>query len=499
MISGKELTFSDYLAIARRRIWLIAIPALVVPVVAYLVSLKIPNRYTSQTLVLVEQQKVPGDFVKPVISEDLNQRLLTMQEQILSRSRLQPIIEKNGLYKADGGKLPIEDVLDQMRKAVAITPIKGDSRGTVPGFYISFTANDPRIAQQVCAEITSMFMEENLRARQQSAQGTTDFLVSQLQDAKQKLDEQDRALAAFKSRYVTQLPERDQTNLTMLTTLNSQLEAVTQGITQAGQQKTYMESLLAQQVASWKSKQVEGAAAPDDLERQRTTLQNELLKLQARYTPDHPDVIKTKDALAQIDRKIAETSAVIAEGRVSLTKSTAIEPTEIVQMRATIRQLDDQVKSKTKDQERIQQEIRTYQARLQLSPLVEEQYKKLTRDYDTAQKFYDELLGKRKQSEMATELERQQQGEQFRVMDPPNMPEKPTYPNRLLITFGGLAAGLILGVGSAAVLEFRDQAFRTEQEVVAALAVPVLVTIPLLDKEFLEKTRKAQQKLTAGA
>lgn len=499
MIGNRELELADYLAIARRRLWLIVIPALVLPVLAYLVSLKIPNRYTSQTLVLVEQQKVPDSYVKPVVSEDLNQRLLTMQEQILSRSRLQPIIEKYDLYKNERRKAPIEDVLDRMRKAVAVTPIKGDGRSAVPGFYISFTSDNPRVAQQVCAEITSMFMEENLRARQQNAQGTTDFLISQLKDAKATLDTQDKALAEFKSKYVTQLPERDQTNLTMLSTLNSQLDAVTQAITQAGQQKTYLESLLGQQVAAWKSKQVEGAAAPDDLERQRTTLQNELIRLQARYTSDHPDVIKTKEALAQIDKKLSDASAAISEGKVSTLKSTAIEPAEIVQLRASIRQLDDSVKSKTKDQERIQQEIRTYQARIQLSPMVEEQYKKLTRDYDTAQKFYDDLLKKRNESQMATELERQQQGEQFSVMDPPNLPEKPTFPNRLMITLGGLAAGAALGAGSAAFLEIRDQSLRTEQDVTASLKLPVLVSIPLLGEEATGHGGKATKKALAGA
>src|SRR6266540_2256434 len=126
MVDDKELGFSDYVAIARRRVWLIVIPTLLLPVLAYLGSLKIPNRYTSQTLVLVEQQKVPDNFVKAVVMEEVNQRLLTMQEQILSRTRLQPVMEKYSLYRDQLGKVPIEDVLEQMRKAIAITPIKAE-------------------------------------------------------------------------------------------------------------------------------------------------------------------------------------------------------------------------------------------------------------------------------------------------------------------------------------------------------------------------------------
>ena len=180
MIGHRELEFGDYLAIVRRRLWLILIPALIVPVLAYTVSLKLPNRYTSQTLVLVEQQKVPDNFVKPVVAEDWNQRLITMQEQILSRSRLQPIILKYDLYHQELAKTAMEDVLEKMRKSILVNPIKGDSGG-VPGFYISFTASDPKVAQEVCGEITSLFMDENVKARQQSAQGTTDFLSSQLE------------------------------------------------------------------------------------------------------------------------------------------------------------------------------------------------------------------------------------------------------------------------------------------------------------------------------
>lgn len=484
MIGKRELEFADYVSIVRRRFWLILVPALVLPVFAYMVSLKIPNRYTSQTLVLVEEPKVPDSFVKPVVSDQLTQRLTTMSEQILSRTRLQPIIEKYGLYKKERTKSPIEDILARMRRNVAVTPIRGvGNAADVTGFYISFTSDTPKTAQQVCTEISSMFIQENLHLRQQMAQGTTEFLSSQLDEAKRKLDEQDSALATFKTKYLNQLPERDNTNLTMLTSLNGQLDAVTQSITQAEQQKTYLESLLAQQVATWKSKQVEGAGDPEDLEKRRSVLQGELIALQGRYTADHPDVIKKKQELALIDKKIADANDLIAAGKVSTKKSTALEPTEIVQLRSSIHQIDSSIKSKIADQERIQQDIRTYQARIQLSPMVEEEYKKLTRDHQTAQTFYDDLLTKKRQSEMATELEQQQQGEQFRVMDPPNLPEKPTFPNRMLITFGGFAVGLALGGGVAFVLESRDQSFRTEQDVIAILKLPVLASIPRVSEE----------------
>jgi len=173
MLGSRQLTWADYVSILRRRWWLVVIPTVLLPILAYVGSLWIPNRYTSKTSVLVEQQKVPDAFVKPVVAEELNQRLATMQEQILSRTRLQPIMERFSLYKSDVGKASTEELLDRMRKALSVSAVKadfGDRTGGLPGFYISFTADDPRVAQQVCAEITSMFVSENLRVREQRAE-----------------------------------------------------------------------------------------------------------------------------------------------------------------------------------------------------------------------------------------------------------------------------------------------------------------------------------------
>jgi polysaccharide chain length determinant protein (PEP-CTERM system associated) len=497
MSGSRELEISDYIAIARRRLWIIVVPALILPVLAYFVSLKIPNRFTSQTLILVEQQKVPDTYVKPVITEELNARLASMREQILSRSRLEPIIEKYSLDVKSRKKLSPDDALDRVRKSIEITPIDSDGRAGTPGFFIAFSWNEARTAQQVCGEIASMFIAENLRDRDLSVQGTTQFLNSQLQIAKQKLDEQDAALAGFKSKYINQLPGRDETNMAMLSSLNSQLDVTIQTITQAEQQRTYLQSLLAQQISNWKSKQVDGAGDPEDFQKRRSALEAELTRLQARYTPDHPDVIKAQDALKRLDRKQAEASAASAEGKPS--KSNGPEPTEIVQLRLSVRQLDDSISNKKKEQERIQQEIRTYQSRIQLSPMVEEQYKKLTRDYQTAQSFYEELLTKSRQSEMATELERQKQGEQFRVMDAPNLPQKPTYPNRLMIVMGGLGAGLVVGAGGATVLEMRDQSLRTEQDVSFTLKLPILASIPILGEEDIVQGKKQKKSMFVGA
>src|SRR6266404_5906659 len=192
MLGHREMTGDEYLEILRRRWWVILIPVVVVPVIVAVTSLSIPNRYVSQTLVLVEGQKVPDSLVRPVVTEELQQRLATMQEQILSRTRLQPIIEKFGVMK--GEPITMEEKVDRMRKLVAVTPvtpIRDTSRGILPGFFVAFTAPTPQLAQQVCSEITSMFMSENLKLREQRAEGTTEFITSQVTEAKRHLDEQD--------------------------------------------------------------------------------------------------------------------------------------------------------------------------------------------------------------------------------------------------------------------------------------------------------------------
>src|SRR5207253_1999839 len=214
---------------------------------------------------------------------------------------------------------------------------------TVPGFYVNFTASGPKEAQDICSGLTSMLLEENLKLREAVAQNTTAFLSRQLEQAKRDIDDQDSKLATFKKQYMGQLPGDEENNLKILMGLNSQLDANTQSLNRAQQDKSYTESLLAQQLAAWKSTQ--SATNPQTLEQQR-----------------------------------------------------------------------------------LQEQIRAYQGRVALSPAVEEQYKLLTRDYDTAQRFYNDLLAKKSQSAMQTDMERGQQGEQMRLLNPANLPDAPSFP-----------------------------------------------------------------------
>jgi polysaccharide chain length determinant protein (PEP-CTERM system associated) len=478
-MTQRQLTPADYVAMLRRRWVLIAILTCVGGPLAYGVSKLLPNRYKSQTLVLVDAPTVPSDVVRPVVTADLNQRLASMQEQILSRSRLEPIIRQFGLYPKDVAVKPMDDLVSRLRKDIEVTPVEAmaETRSQeLPGFHVSVTLDNAKTAQAVCASITTMFIEESVHVREQRSEDTTQFLSQQLQDAKAKLDEQDAKLAAFKSRYIGELPDEEQTNLNLLNNLTTQLDAATQALARAQQDKSFAESMLAPQEQEWKATQA--GKNPSTLQQELKTLEDQLTNLKARYTDDYPDVIKTKNDIAALKKQISNSES--GKGSADGLDTPAIEPPQIQQLRAQIHTYEQAIAAKQAEQDQIKQQIAVYQSRVQSSPAIEQQYKELTRDYQTALDFYNDLLKKRDQSAMATDLEHQQQGEQFRVLDPANLPDKPTFPNRRLFALGGFVGGMALGFGLAFLIEVRDTSLKTESDVEFTLRIPVLAMVPAI-------------------
>jgi len=487
MITNRELTMDDYAAMLRRRAKIILIPALLAPLAGFLISYAFAAKYTSQSLILVEGQKVPETMVQPVVSEDLTARIATLQQQVLSQSRLQPVLEK--LYpNRSGGE--IADMIDSIRLNMSVTPVltplaeigmggrpPKPGQSPVPGFNISYTASSPREAQQICNELTTLFIDENLKSIQAAASGTSDVLNRGLADSKHNLDDLDAKMAEFKKKYVGQLPGDEDNNLKILMGLNSQLEANTQMLNRAEQDKAYAESLLTQQVAAFKASQ--SASNPEVLQKQLADLQAELPELEARYTQDHPDVIKAKADIAEIKKKLAEANKTPADAADPANeKASAMEPPELRQLRLQIHQYGDLITAGNRDQKRLQQEIATYQGRVSLSPAVEEQYKALTRDYDNAQKSYQDLLAKKSTADLTVQMNNQSEGERMFPLNPANFPDAPSFPNRLIFAAGGLGAGLALGAVFAFWLEFRDSSIRTEADAEAVLELPMLVAVP---------------------
>ncbi len=480
MLGHRELTMQEYADILKRRYRLILICTVLFLVAGIVLGNTLPPVYMSQTLVLIEQQKVPEDYVKPVVNEDLNARLASMKEQILSRSRIEPIIERFNLY--GGNNATMDDRVDMTRKAIGINPIpSGLSPHGMPGFYITFKARDARTAQQVCSEITSLFISANLSAREESAEGTTDFLKQQLADSKRKLDEQDAKLADFERKYFGKLPQQEPSNANTLQALTTQLDATTQQISNLQQGGIVLEAMIAQQAQEASIDSTTGASG-DTLEAQLKTALNQEKDLEALYTPDYPDVLAIKRRIANLRAEIAHSASEPAKGNTGANSKgeTAAKSTDTPQLRQLRNQLRVQqasLASAKQEQARIEQKIRVYESRIESSPTIEEEYKQITRDHDTAVQFYNTLLTKMNQSSMATELEHRQEGEQFSVMDAANLPESPTFPNHQMFAGGGLASGLALGLLLTALLEYHDKSLRNESDIFAFTKLPTLAIV----------------------
>lgn len=483
MIVQRELTVEDYIGILRRRWWIVVVPAVVFSICAYTISLFLASRYTSETVVLVEQPAVPDSVVKPVIGGDANERLTTMQEQILSRTRLQQIIEKFGLYKEETGRTSMEDMVVRLRKSITVSAVRpmAETRASgLPGFTVSVVAAQAYTAQQICTEITSFFMQQNVLIREHKTEDITQFLTKQLTESKQKLDEQDAKLADFQRRYMGELPDEMPQNLSLLTGLSSQLEATSQALNRAQQDKMFVESMLQQEKPAQRMA-AQMSTDPDTLHKQLAQLQEQLASLRAQYTDNHPDVRRTRKDIAQLEKRINDSVASPSPAVQSAITEEPVETAQSKQLKAQLYQINTTIREKTTEQARIQQEISTVQAKLKLTPAIGQEYKALTRDYQTALGIYNDLLKKQSDSEMASDLERRQQGEQFRVLDPPSLPQKPTYPNRPVFGVGGLVGGLAFGLAIVFALEAQDTTFRTERDVERVLKLPALAMIPLLE------------------
>ena len=494
MVRNGDISLADVRRIFRRHWWILAITTALGILGAVSAVRVLPKRYTSQTMILVEQPMVPSDYVKPIITGDLTHRLASMQEQILSRTRLQPIVDKFGLYVKDHSKENAEDMVSRLRRAVKVSPMEamaGTDNRQLPGFYVNVDFDDPHVAQQICTEITSMFLEQNAKEREQQAARTTLFLSQQLDEAKVKLDEQDAKLAQFKRQYLGSLPEEEQTNLGLLTGLNAQLEANTQALSRAEQDRAFNESLLSQQEINAKVAQT--PTTPEEATVQLSAMRQQLAILLSHYTPKHPDVVKLQDQINDLQKRRAEAAKTDTPIVATAPVPTAVPP-QTQLLRAKIRQDEINIADLTRSQNQLQEQIRELQGRVRASPVVEQQFKEMTRNHQAAVDFYNELLKRRQNAAMATDLEHQQESEQFRVFDPPSLPQRPSFPNVPFFLGGGLGGGLVVGLGIMYLLAYGDKSLHTERDIEKLLKLPVLTLIPTLKLE----DPKAIGQVTAG-
>ena len=393
MLGHRSLVLDDYVSILKRRGWIVLIPLLLLPIVTVAFSFTIAPEYLSQTSVLVEGQRVAEGIVKPVISQDLDSRLSSMKERILSRSSIQPIIDRYNLYGS--GKLSMDDRIDMARKNIEIKTITSETgRGGLPGFFISFKSGDAHTAQQVCTEITSLFINESLKSTSDAAGGTVDFLRSQLADAKRNMDEQDAKLAAFQQQNFGRLPGEEASNSNILASLNTQLESANQALARMQQDKTFAESLLAQQMSSASvpttptTTPVADTPVESPLVAQLQALQVQRAEMLTHYTASYPDVVALDRRIAELRRAIPRVAPVHA-GVTPAAPVVRQDSPAVQQLKAQIQAAEMGIAGKRAEQGQIQGQISSYQAKLMSSPAIEAQFKQLTRDNQTAQFFYD--------------------------------------------------------------------------------------------------------------
>jgi polysaccharide biosynthesis transport protein len=474
-----------------RRRWWLALPAFGVWMAVWALAWFLPAVYRSETVILLEQQKVPEQYVVPNISADLQDQLQNMTQQILGRARLLNIMQDLNLYPALRARVTGDEMVERMRKDIQVELVQAPNRsGNLTAFKVAYISNNPALAQKVTAQLTSLFINENLTTRQEQSKKTTQFLGAQLEDAGRGLAEQEAKVKEFKSQYLGQLPEQVQSNVQILAGLQAQLQQETDLLGRAKQQSVYFETMRTQ----WSS--LETTLSPSSTTGSLPALAQELARLRAQladlsshYTDRHPDVRKLNDQIAKIEKIKQQMEAQLAAAPPSGATDTMAHPSSPadVQALSSRMEMESQIKANKVEIENrqrsiqdLQKRIGDYQARLNMTPVREQQLAGLTRDYEQSRKNYEQLQAKRDQSGMATDLEKQQQGEQFRVLDPPNLPQKPYAPKRLKLDLIGLVAGLLVGAFVLAGAEIVDDRIYSKEELAKIVSAPVLTEIPPL-------------------
>jgi polysaccharide chain length determinant protein (PEP-CTERM system associated) len=461
---------------------MIVLPLCVCTVAAVFVGKYLPDRYRSETLIMLVPQRIPDSYVKSTVVTPIESRLVTLKEQILSRSRLERIITDLSLYPSLRQRLPMEDVVERMRQDIDVKTTANES------FKVSYVSQDAKIAQKTTERLASLFIEENSRDRANVAEDTNQFLESQLQDARRRLVEQEKKLEEYRRRYSGQLPTQLTANMQSISSAQLQLQSVSDALDRARERRVTFERQLA-------DLQVPDPVVPVPAVTQDGTLvesTSQLLEmaraklrlLQLRYTSDHPDVRTAQRTIRDLEAKLqAELRSASADPVVREPVTTPLEAQRqkrIRDLKAQIADVDAELNDRQQDEVQLRARIAEYQAKLDAVPTRESELVELTRDYTTLQTTYQSLLQKREDSQIASNLERRNIGEQFRVLDPARVPERPFSPNRLLINLGSAGAGLALGLILIGFLEYRDSSLRLESDVERLLNLPVLAMVPLM-------------------
>lgn len=506
-----QASLGHYIELIRHRKRLVIAVFFLVSLATIVVSYTLPDIYTSETVILVDPQKVPESYVKATVTGDVRERMSTLSQQILSATRLQTIINTLNLYPQERKTLAREDVILKMRSDISVR-VLNDFGGSqdLEAFQVAYSGTEPRLVAQVANELASLFIEENLKAREQQASGTAEFLANQLDESRKTLEMQEKKLSNFKLSHIGEMPEQQTADLQIFGQLQSQLQLEEEALARAEQQKSFLQSMMASQSAPVADLDDGEDQAPHAVPGQKgsttlSTLKTQLATLLTHYSDQHPDVKKLKRQIAEEEAKQAglapetqgksETPGVgpnptgaLASAAKSMT--TGPVPYSNPVLKSQLTTVESEINKHKAEQQRLSKLVGAYQAKLEAIPVREQEIAQLSRDYEMSKAHYSQLLDKQLSAETATQLEIRQKGERFSVLDPAQPAERPSRPHRLLINLGGVAGGLIIGLLAALITELGGMSITAPDQITTAVGVPVLEVIPIIQTQGDRRFRR---------
>lgn len=484
MTNSIEPSLEDYWGIVLRRKWLILVSVLVATGVAIVLCVVLPKSYRSTTTVLVESQKIPESYVQSVVGGTIEERLTSIQQVVMSRSLLTQVAEEFHLLNEGISPEEKEGAINAMRRNVKVETVDSSgARGrSIEAFSISFAHEDPMIAMRVTERFASQFIEQNLKIREQLVEGASDFLEQELRLSKEKLEAQETLISEFKTKNIGELPQQMEANLRSLDRIQLELNATSEGIQNVSSRLSAIEKQINEYKVTGRTTSTgdanqSGAGRADPLIVRLAELERSLAALKAAdYKDTYPDVVSTRQEIEAVKGQLAEKYGVAKE-EVKQGASSGFDPVmkELLWQRETARIELEGLKER---EHRLVAQKKQFEGRVERTPAHEQDLMILVRDYENTQKNYQALLEKKLNARVAENLEKRQKGEQFRIIDPANLPVVPEKPNRPLILLGGFALGCVLGFGSAFGLELLRPAFRRPEEAEGLLGLPILAAIP---------------------
>ncbi len=475
-----EMDLAGYLGIARRRRFWIILATLGVFVATAVFAKRLPDIFSAETVILVDSAQVPDKYIPSLNTGDIAGRLSTLQQQVLSPSRVKKLVETEGLFPDPSGKRTEAEVVQSVQKSIIVEVVNAGA-GKMSAFRIAYSSRNRLEVAKVANQLAQMFIEENSRARVDQTQDTAEFLHDQLQETKRQLDEKDSELRAIKSHNIMEMPESKPYHMEALANLRGQIQGIQEKIQQAQRDRSMLQSMMLsnQQAPTVDVDNATGAGTTSLYQTEIQKLEAKLTQLRTRYGPSHPEVRKAKDELDRLKaRAVTESKEDAAVVDAPPTPQPQPQKHRNPVLEAQIQKLNEEMEQQTALLEPLQVQVKFHESKLEAMPIFEQQIARLQADCDILKTQYTGLLDKEKAAELSHALEVRQKGEKFEVLDAASTPNKPAAPNRLLICIAGAIGGLLAGFALAAVAEMNDESVRSEGDATRILGKPVLSAIP---------------------